>query len=944
MKYLTTRAFHVFFLVSVSLVYPLSVQSANSWIKLNDTSNAIYYSKGWNINTQADYSDGTCYQSGDANATATFFFNGTKGRFYGVKSSNGGLAEIYVDNVYQNTVDTYSSIFQSNAQLFETPELTNGSHSIKIVVKGTKNKLSSGVQVVVDGFGFFGNDIVFSGGKNTYIKSAATRWQDALVSANGLLGAMDFCDPLNDKIVLNHNKFAYPDAGPQLVPDLSNVIEQCKDDNLSGNYLVAANRSYNEAVAKGCKGYNTQGFHPGCYLKISLTSSGTISNYKATLNYETGEITTKWTDNNGNWERKTFVSRADNVIVTYLTKPSGGSPINCQMNLDPNLPKLPASMTFDNLVTNDFLNLRGKYNVPGQNAGYEGVTKVITSGGTKSVSKTILNIADANSVLLLSRLERYKDDFTQWDKKDLQAQLGYIATDYDELLARHCAVYTPMFNRVSINLNGSIADRALSSEDLMAAEEGNGAKINEALLERMFYSGLYIYISNSGYGSPRLSTLNLGAWGAAWSGDWTTDANTNLQVSAGNILNQPESMEAYFSFFERQFDDWKVNARNLLGCRGIMAPVRTDGEDGQHTHFFTGWPINFWTSGADWLLLPFCEYYEVTGDEIFLRNRLYSWLKELGFFYEDFLNRTDKNGRKVFALSWSPENTPANSNTQSSVNATMDIAAAKHALSKLIEYSGKLGLSQDKIPAWTALLNALPPYLVATDGALKEWSWPSLQNNYNHRHISQLYPVFATQEINKFDASNLFEASKKAIDLSGLEDGSAFGYCYRALSEAKLYRGDKAYGYLSSLMKNHFIYHKSLMTSHYNTNVNDIYCSDMACSVPTMVTEMLVNTKPGMLELLPALPAALAKGSISGVKGRNRVTITKLDWDLKNHQIKASVISDVDQNLTVHIPRGISSIKSSAALSQSKLGENARVIKLQAGVSTTISVEILEVL
>jgi alpha-L-fucosidase 2 len=937
MNILSCRAFVFIFLISV---YPLSVQSANSWVKLNDTSNTIYYSKGWNLVTQADYSEGTCYKSSDSKATATFFFTGTQGRFYGAKSNNGGLAEIYVDNVYQTTVDTYSPGFQSNVKLFETPELNAGPHSIRIVVKGTKNNLSSGVQVIADGFEFSRNDIVFSGGKRTYIKSPATRWQDALVSANGLLGAMDFCDPLNDKIVLNHNKFAYPDAGPQPVPDLSDVIEQCKDDNLTGNYLAAANRSYNEAVAKGCKGYNTQGFHPGCYLKISLTSTGTISNYEATLNYETGEITTSWTDNNGNWERKTFVSRADNVIVTYLIKPSGGSPISCKLNLDPNLPKLPASMSFDNLVTNDFLNLRGKYNVPGQDAGYEGVTKVITAGGTKRITGTVLNVTDAHSVLLLTRLERYKDDYTQWHKKDLQTQLGYITTDYDELLARHCAVYTPMFNRVSIDLNGSIADRALSSEELMAAEESNGDKINEALLERMFYSGLYIYISNSGYGPPRLSTLNLGAWGAAWSGDWTTDTNTNLQVSAGNILNQPESMEAYFSFFERQFDDWKVNARNLLGCRGIMAPVRTDGEDGLHTHFFKDWPINFWTSGADWLLLPFCEYYEVTGDEIFLRNRLYPWLKELGFFYEDFLNRTDENGRKVFALSWSPENTPANSNSQSSVNATMDIAAAKHALTKLIEYSGKLGLSQDKIPAWTALLNAMPPYLVANDGALKEWSWLSLENSYNHRHISHLYPVFATQEINKFDASNLFEASKKAVDFSGLEDGSAFGYCYRALSESKLYRGDKAYGYLRSLMKNHFIYHKSLMTSHYNINVNDIYCSDMACSVPTIVTEMLVNTKPGMLELLPALPIPLAKGSIAGVKGRNRVTITKLDWDMKYHQIKATVISDVDQNLTLHIPRGIVSITSSATLSTSPLGKDARVIKLQAGVSTTILVEI----
>ena len=141
MTNLIMRTFLISLLAIILQVNPLSVQSANSWIKLNDTSNAIYYSKGWNILTQADYSEGTCYKCGDANATATFFFNGTQGRFYGVKSSNGGLAEIYVDNVYQTTVDTYNFTFQSNAQLFETTELNDGSHAIKIVVKGTKNTL-----------------------------------------------------------------------------------------------------------------------------------------------------------------------------------------------------------------------------------------------------------------------------------------------------------------------------------------------------------------------------------------------------------------------------------------------------------------------------------------------------------------------------------------------------------------------------------------------------------------------------------------------------------------------------------------------------------------------------------------------------------------------------------------------------------------------------------
>jgi hypothetical protein len=478
----------------------------------------------------------------------------------------------------------------------------------------------------------------------------------------------------------------------------------------------------------------------------------------------------------------------------------------------------------------------------------------------------------------------------------------------------------------------------LSSEQLVAKEEKDSIRINNSLLERMFQSGLYLYISNSGFGSPRLSTINLGAWGAAWSGDWTTDANTNLQVSGGNMFRQTESLEAYFNLFEKQLNDWKVNARNLLGCRGVMAPVRTDGEDGLHTHFFNGWPINFWTSGADWLLLPFCEYYETTGDDSFLRNRLFPWLKELGHFYADFLNRTDANGKKIFAVSWSPENTPLGSNTQSSINATMDIAAARHTLSLLVEYSKQLGLAKDSIPIWSEILNTLPPYLIGSDGALKEWAWPTLANSYNHRHISHLYPVFGTQEINQFTTPELFEASKKALDFSGIEDGSAFGYCQRTLSEAKLYRAEKAYKYLKSLMKNHFVYPKSLMTSHYNTKQSDIYCSDMACGLPTMITNMICSSKPGWLELLPALPRELSQGSISGIKGTNRVLVDSLKWNYGARQIQCELISDIDQVLTLHVPLGIEVITSSSLVTPSRLGNNLRNIWLKAGVKTSVSI------
>ena len=45
------------------------------------------------------------------------------------------------------------------------------------------------------------------------------------------------------------------------------------------------------------------------------------------------------------------------------------------------------------------------------------------------------------------------------------------------------------------------------------------------------------------------------------------------------------------------------------------------------------------------------------------------------------------------------------------------------------------------------MLAKMPPYLVEPDGTLKEWAWPTLQEHYNHRHVSHLYGAWPGDEI-----------------------------------------------------------------------------------------------------------------------------------------------------------------------------------------------------
>ena len=47
-----------------------------------------------------------------------------------------------------------------------------------------------------------------------------------------------------------------------------------------------------------------------------------------------------------------------------------------------------------------------------------------------------------------------------------------------------------------------------------------------------------------------------------------------------------------------------------------------------------------------------------------------------------------------------------------------------------------LGMEGGGIPRWKEMLEKLPEYRINDDGALAEWSFPGIEDNYSHRHGS----------------------------------------------------------------------------------------------------------------------------------------------------------------------------------------------------------------
>lgn len=82
---------------------------------------------------------------------ATFDFYGDHVGVYYTKSPWSGIFDIYVDNVKKETIDTYAEE-ESHRNLTKVEGLASGKHTLRIVETGTKNDLSTGKPVKIEGY------------------------------------------------------------------------------------------------------------------------------------------------------------------------------------------------------------------------------------------------------------------------------------------------------------------------------------------------------------------------------------------------------------------------------------------------------------------------------------------------------------------------------------------------------------------------------------------------------------------------------------------------------------------------------------------------------------------------------------------------------------------------------------------------------------------------
>ena len=106
---------------------------------VNDTTKFEFSSPGWNSQTGPTYINGQNTWSDKAGASFTYEFDGTKVYLMGTKDPNHGQADVYIDDMHTPvaTIDTHDTVRSTGAKIFESADLENRHHTLKLVAKTT---------------------------------------------------------------------------------------------------------------------------------------------------------------------------------------------------------------------------------------------------------------------------------------------------------------------------------------------------------------------------------------------------------------------------------------------------------------------------------------------------------------------------------------------------------------------------------------------------------------------------------------------------------------------------------------------------------------------------------------------------------------------------------------------------------------------------------------
>lgn len=688
-------------------------------------------------------------------------------------------------------------------------------------------------------------------------------WRDALPAGNGLTGILDNGAVGENTVIINRGDLWNGSAKNMPLPDISESLGRMRALMDEGKYHEA-NSVMHEALKESGYRESLASPYPLCALRINREYD-LFCHYRRGIHLESAELFAEWEIGGAFCERRAFVSRISDCVFykiktnckekIYLSNPDFG--IFCPEDISEQIKKNTSSYAD---AENGFIFYASSFD--GEEAG--AVLRIYTDGEIYPSDNNGLCIDADEYTLIIKTFKGSRDEYFEKYKTLLS---GFGADTYDTEYQKSLADYSPLYSSADINL---ASDKELSSSNEELIESAYDGDMSPALLEKLWRFGRYLFISGTAEGANPFSQYGL------WHGDykliWTQNvANENIQMiyrhaDVGGLSSAVKPMIKYYS---AKLDAFEENARQIFGCRGIHVPAYTTPVNSGPAESVP--VILNWISGAAWLSQHFYNYYAFTKDKETLKEDILPFMFKTAEFYEDYLKYSD-DGKAIMYPSISPENSPLNLTPKDFnndlghacpcvKNALMDFALMKEVLINLCELStGADEKYQSKIPTWKKLLSSIPEYTKNGDGAICEWLDDELIDNYNHRHVAHLYPLFPGKEVSVDSDPELLAAFGCALDMRQMKGLCAWSYPHFACIYARLGRGESAMQMLDCLGK-------SVLTPNFMLPANDWrhmgvsmnydpapIQHDAIMGVVETVQEMLVYPRKNTVRILPALP------------------------------------------------------------------------------------------